>query len=321
MVYVSYNALSGWALLQPLQRLLADHAATSTDPIETRIQRAVAFADRVRNAGARYFEANQTVLTRLDSIKESSSNYLAHEYLVNDFAPAYHADVVREFSEAKLSFVCSADIRHHVDALNFDPPQLELLADIADPVLRETIRDFILARRFRQDIFVRGLVPLDAQQAKARWLDARFVLKMKRSEVPSVVLGPVGEVTLVPEVYAPILDALASGPRSVAQLAADRPSGRSDWTGCARRLRYWWGWKPCAMPRAIGPAHRAHPCVQLPEPGARPAQRVERLARLAGYRKRRGDRRRATVVPARALSKRKDIAEYVWELLQARACG
>jgi len=137
VVYVSYNALPGWALLQPLQRLLADHAATSTDPIETRIQRAVAFADQVRSAGARYFEANQTVLTRLESIKASSPNYLAHEYLVNDFAPAYHADVVRELSEAKLSFVASADIRHHVDALNFDPPQLELLDGIAEPVMRE----------------------------------------------------------------------------------------------------------------------------------------------------------------------------------------
>jgi len=44
---------------------------------------------------------------------------------------------------------------------------------------------------------------------------------MKRAEVPSVVLGPVGEVTLHPEVYAPILDALATGSKSIAQLASE----------------------------------------------------------------------------------------------------
>jgi len=321
VVYVSYNALPGWAPLQPLQRLLADHAATSTDPIETRIQRAVAFADKLRSTGARYFEANQAVLTRLDSIKEASPNYLAHEYLVGDFAPAYHADVVREFSEAKLSFAGSADIRHHVDALNFNPLQLELLAGIADPVLRETVGDYILARRFRQDIFVKGQAPLDAQEVNARWLNTRFALKMKRSDVPPTVLGPVGEVTLHPEVYTPILDALAAGPKSVAQLVSAGPLEAIGF----ERLRQ-------ALTVLVG-MEAAAPCLGA----AGEATRIARTRAFNVFSLERAQRRGARAWLASPLTgsgvaiagvlqaflharqlNREDVPEYVWEVLRAR---
>jgi predicted O-methyltransferase YrrM len=321
VVYVSYNALPGWAPLQPLQRLLVDHAATSTEPIDARIQRAVAFAERVRNAGARYFEANQTVSARMENIKASSPNYLAHEYFVGDFAPAYHADVVRDFSEAKLSFVGSADIRHQVDALNFDPQQLELLAQIGEPVLRETVRDFIVARRFREDIFIRGLAPLDAQDAKARWLDAHFVLKMKRTDVPSVIRGPVGEVTLHPEVYEPILDALASGPKSVAQLASEPPVGAIGLDRLRQALTVLVGMEAVAPCLGTGTdtgriaRTRAFNAVSLER-----AQRMGSSAWLASPVTGSGVAIAGVLqsfLHARHL-KREDIAEYVWELLCAR---
>jgi trans-aconitate methyltransferase len=321
VVYVSYNALPGWAPLLPLQRLLADHAATGTEPVELRVQRAVAFAERVRQTGSRYFEANQAVSARLDKIKESSPNYLAHEYFVGDFTPAYHADVVRDFSEAKLSFAGSADIRHQVDALNFDPQQLQLLADIGEPVLRETVRDFILAKRFRQDIFVRGSIPLDAEESRARWLDARFVLKMKRSEVPSVVHGPVGEVTLHPEVYAPILDALATGPRTVAQLLSEPTIG----TVGLDRLRQ-------ALTVLVG-MEAAAPCLGA----AAEATRAARARAFNAVSLERAQRKGASAWLASPVTgsgvaiagvlqsfllahhlRKEDVAEYVWELLRAR---
>jgi predicted O-methyltransferase YrrM len=220
VVYVSYNAQPGWAALQPLQRLLADHAANGGEPTEARIRRAVAFAERLRGTGARYFAANPAAGERLDKIKESSPNYLAHEYLAADFVPAYHADVVRDFAEAKLTYACSANIRHQVDAFQFDPQQQALLAGIAAPVLRETIRDFILAKRFRQDIFTRGVARLGARESRARWLEARFALTRKRAEAPLVVQTPFGEATLHPEVYVPLLDALAGGPATVRELLA-----------------------------------------------------------------------------------------------------
>ena len=321
VVYVSYNALPGWAPLQPLQRLLSDHAATSSDPIETRIRRAVAFAESVRAAGSRYFEANQAVPARMESIKEASPNYLAHEYLVADFAPAYHADVVRDFSEAKLSFVGSADIRHQVDALNFNPQQLQLLDEVAEPVLRETVRDFILAKRFRQDLFMRGLTPLDAQEANARWLDARFVLRMKRSEVPSVVQGPVGEVTLHPEVYGPILDALAAGPRSAAQIAAEAPVKAIGLDRIRQALTVLVGMEAVA------------PCLAAEgEPGRLARTRAFNVISLERAQRRGAGAWLASPVTGSGVAiagvlqlflyarhlQREDIAEYVWEVLSGR---
>ena len=321
VVYVSYNALPGWAPLQPLQRLLADHGARSTEPIEVRIQQAVAFAERLRKAGSRYLEANPTLLSRMDSFKEASPNYLAHEYFVADFAPAYHADVVRDFSEAKLTFAGSADIRNQVDALNFDPQQLALLDEIGDPVLRETMRDFILAKRFRQDMFVRGWSQLDAQEAQARWLETRFVLKMKRAEVPSVVHGPVGEVSLHQEVYAPIVDALASGPKSVAQIAGAPPASAIGLDRLRQALIVLVGMEAVAPCLGAGDdlrrseRARAFNAVSLER-----AQRKGASAWLASPVSGSGVAVSGVLqsfLQARYL-RREDAAEYVWEIMRAR---
>ena len=221
VVYVSYNAMPGWATGLPLRRLLVDHAAGRTEPTLDRIRNAIGFAESVRKAGALFFEANPGATERLEDLKDSQPKYLAHEYFPEGFAPVYHADIARELSEAKLKFVCSSDLVQQIDALNMDAAQIELLATIDDPVRRETVRDYILNTRFRRDIFVKGALPLNEDEARERWLGMRFALKVDRSEAPTRIKGPLGDADLHPDVYGPVLDALAKGPRTVAQLIAD----------------------------------------------------------------------------------------------------
>lgn len=221
VVYVSYNALPGWATGMPLRRLLVEHAPGKGQPTLKRIQSAIDFADSVRQAGALFFQANPSAAERLEDLKDSEPKYLAHEYFPAAFSPAYHADVARDMSEAKLSFACSADVIQQIDALNMDAAQLDLLGRLDEPVQRETIRDYLLNTRFRRDIFVKGPLRLNADEARARWMAQRFAMKVDRSEAPTKLKGPLGDAELHPEVYGPVLDALAGGPRTVEQLLAE----------------------------------------------------------------------------------------------------
>ena len=65
-------------------------------------------------------------------------------------------------------------------------------------------------------------------EVQHRWLDTRFALNTKRSEVPLKVNGARGEASLHADVYNPILDGLAEGPRTLGEIVADeRLRGRN----------------------------------------------------------------------------------------------
>jgi SAM-dependent methyltransferase len=220
LVYISYNTLPGWASVMPLRRLMVDQASLRKGPIAARVSEALAFAETLKTAGAAYFNQNPALAARFDKMKVMQREYLAHEYFNADWTPFYFADVAVELAEAKLSFVCSAHLLDHIDAVNLTSEQQTLLAGIDDPVRRQGLRDFIVNQQFRRDIFVKGALPLSVPESRTLWSEQRFALSTARSEVPLKAAGALGEASLQPEVYEPILDALAAGALGFRQLTA-----------------------------------------------------------------------------------------------------
>jgi hypothetical protein len=94
---------------------------------------------------------------------------------------------------------------------------------------RETLRDYIVNQVFRRDIFIKGAIPLNQLEARERWLKTRFLLTHGRGDVPKTVKGVLGEAELQTEVYEPLLDRLAEGPRTLAQLAEDPTIAALGW--------------------------------------------------------------------------------------------
>jgi SAM-dependent methyltransferase len=221
LVYISYNSLPGWALRMPMRRLMADHAAKSSGPTTQRVEQALAYVQRLVDVDSRYFMTVSGLADAFKQITQQNRNYLAHEYFNRDLIPLYHADVADELSEAKLSFVGSAALLDNLDVVNFTTDQQNFLQSIHDRTERETLRDFLLNQQFRRDVFIKGAVSLTPDESRTRWLKTRFVLSTQREAVPLKVTGALGEAELQEEAYKPILDGLADGARTVAQLLAD----------------------------------------------------------------------------------------------------
>ncbi|HYD98627.1 MAG TPA: methyltransferase regulatory domain-containing protein, partial [Alphaproteobacteria bacterium] len=220
VAYVSYNALPGQAAEAPLARLIRDHAMAEPGPIPARLDRALAFAGRLRQAGAAYFAMAPAAGPHLDGLQGQTRNYLAHEYLNSHRTAFYHADIAAELAEAKLDFAASALLLGQFDNLNLSPEQQALLAEVGDPARRETLRDFILGQGFRRDLFQRGLRPLAPAEAAARLRATRFALVTPRRQMPRTAACPRGQIAFAPAVYDPLLDALAEGPQPLAALEA-----------------------------------------------------------------------------------------------------
>jgi SAM-dependent methyltransferase len=220
VVYISYNALPGWAPAMPLRDLMIRHTAGKTT--STRVQEGVAFARRVAALNASYFVDNPAVRQRLEKFHTQPKSYLGHEYFNRNFNPQYFADVAEELAAAKLNFSTSTRISDSMDGLNISNDAQALLRETNCPVAQEGLRDVFVNKMFRRDLFVRGLLVLPAPARTEALMRTRVALVASSPEnIAMAGRFPAGEVTLQPEVYRPVIAALARGPTSIGDLMAN----------------------------------------------------------------------------------------------------
>lgn len=222
--YISYNCLPGWAPALPLRHLMklhADLAQAEAGGLTAKIEGALDFAKQVIDSGALYFRSNPAVGERLKKISAQNRVYLAHEYLNEHWRPTTFSDLVELLDGAKLTFVCSAHLMDHVDAVNLTPEGVKLLNSIQHPILKQSVRDYLVSQQFRRDIFVRGPSSLTPLEQGEILREQRFVLLAPPEDVPLKVKGSVGEATLHEDIYGPVIEVLGEGqhaPKNVQEL-------------------------------------------------------------------------------------------------------
>jgi SAM-dependent methyltransferase len=236
LLYVSYNALPGWAAATPLRHLIAETAARAPGAMADRLDAALAFAERLHGAKARYFSQNATLATRLANLAKQEKNYLVHEYLNATWTPFYSTDVQRDFGEAKLSYAAQANLTDGVDLINFTKEQRDILADIRDAPFRELIGDIILNRQFRRDVFIRGGLAVEAPRQMDEWLHLRVALTTVAEGGELNVNCGLGKVTLQESIYRPIVASLSDGPKTILDMLKEPPLAEIGWVRVRQAL-------------------------------------------------------------------------------------
>jgi SAM-dependent methyltransferase len=232
LVYISYEAMPGWAGIAPLRRLLVQqHAASGSMSSENGLEQALAFADKLKDLDARFYRMYPHVSAQFDRLKALPRSYLAHELFTREWSAFSFSEVAAELADAKLSYVGSADLTNHVDRINFTEEQQAFLAEISDPLLGETTRDMIICRQFRRDVFVKGFTRLRELQARERWLQTRFALSAPAEEVALTFKTALGTLQLQPEVYQPVIDSFDRGPITIRELIETLPASKPSWVG------------------------------------------------------------------------------------------
>ncbi len=212
-----------------MRHLMYLYGKQTGGPTGGRLEPALAFVEKMFAADARSF-GFPGMKERFGRLMSQNRNYLAHEYFNDAWDLFYHSDIAADLAAARLFFLSSASLLDHVDAINLTADQQKILGETVDPVLRETLRDYMINQQFRRDIFARGTVPLTSGEAQEIWLDSRFALSTAREDIPLKVNGVLGEANLQEEVYGPLLDGFArltengrSAAISLRQLFTDNP--------------------------------------------------------------------------------------------------
>ena len=231
VVYISYNIMPGWSAEKPLRDLMRLHtelAGAPGDATSSRIRGAISFAERLRRGGAAFFEQDARAGAMLDDMRRDDIHVVAHEYFNRSWHLTYFADVARSLEAAGLSFACSV----HKSDLAGLVAQRRRACRIDDldlnPALRETTHDFILNRRFRRDVFVRGADRLTAREREARLKDVALVLQRPAASVQTTVSTPYGAVRLDATIVAKLLEALGPCTEPVALGALMAQAGLSE---------------------------------------------------------------------------------------------
>jgi SAM-dependent methyltransferase len=211
ITYISYNALPGWAPILPIRQLMALHRDRGPrgGGANGTIACAIAFVEEVARAGSGYFQDNPVATHHLDTIKRQGPTYLAHEYLNADWHSENFSDLMTSLEDAKLTYVGSARLLNSVDAIQLNDEGRRLVSRIDDAVIRETVRDHLVNRRFRTDIFVKGTRRLSGPELRDAWQNQAFVLSVPSVDVPKRIPCARGEAELNAERYDPVIEALA----------------------------------------------------------------------------------------------------------------
>jgi SAM-dependent methyltransferase len=109
-LYLSYNALPGWAAMLPLRAALVEHAAALPValPLEARIESAMAHVGARVLRDADWVDAHPGIEAEWRAIRHKDIAYLAHEFFNRDWAPMAPQDVAAALGGAGLEFAAFA---------------------------------------------------------------------------------------------------------------------------------------------------------------------------------------------------------------------
>jgi trans-aconitate methyltransferase len=218
LAYVSYNSMPGWSVMQPFQHVAARLQARSALPGAQVLNQAVSLFQQLRAGKAALFDALPGLGARLDGLKDLNSAYLVQEYLHENWHPLWFSEVADEMRGAKLDFVASATLPENLLPAMLPEPVRTVVTEIADPLAQQDVIDCAINQSFRRDLLVRGRRRRFAAAPGAADLLVETLARPPGETVS--IKTSFGEFTLKDHIYAPLFEALESGPKRVSELIA-----------------------------------------------------------------------------------------------------
>jgi hypothetical protein len=230
VVYVSYNTLPGWNTMAPIRQIMAEHQKTLSPAgagRSARVDAALNFAEKLLATDPVYVRNAPLVTERFAAMQKMDRRYLAHEFFNADWTPCYFAEMAETLGAAKLSYAGSCHPVDHVDAMNHTPEQIAFLQSIPDVLLRQSVRDVMVNQQFRRDYWIKGPRRLDGPARDAALMDLEFVLLRPAAQAPLKAPGGRGEVSLRPDLFRAVPEAMADHKPVTARTILERVRDKS----------------------------------------------------------------------------------------------
>ena len=211
-----YNTLPGWTGAMAFQHIASEFSANG-DAGEA-LGRAIGMFRRLRDVNAPFFEQMPRFKKQLDVFSSQPGGYLAHEFLPEYWTPLWHSAIARELRKIDFTYVGSAAVAEALLPDALAPELRAVILDEPDEAVRQDVQDIVITQQFRRDIFCRG--PRRAESGTLPAETPIYLLSAPPPDAPVHFKTTFGALTVDHGSVADILESLAGGPRTVAELMA-----------------------------------------------------------------------------------------------------
>lgn len=222
LLYLSYNVLPGWLPELPFQHaVLALERRSGSAGQGVRLARGL--FEHLGAAEAQVFRGVPSLASRLGEMGNKSQAYLLHEYTHTHWQPLYADQVIEACAAEGLAYLGSADLPDSFQGLLPEAYQ-QLIAQQPDPAMQQLVRDLLVNKEFRRDLYAHGRVPLWANEAEQR-LEAIRLRCGPGARLPGpqenfAVRCGAGEIRLPADIWRPLVQRLQQGPATLGELQA-----------------------------------------------------------------------------------------------------
>lgn len=154
LVYVSYNAMPGWAALLPLREMVLSATLEMDMGTLAKAQAGLDYLSYLKDNDAAFFQDNPPAAAFVEEIKDLDIRYVAHEFFADFAKPYYFYQVAGEMRSAGLSFVGSTQL--NLNFMDLAVPA-EFHARLGKSATRNALEadgDYIRNQRFRRDVYI-----------------------------------------------------------------------------------------------------------------------------------------------------------------------
>ena len=223
LLYVTYNALPGWAAVEPLRRLMLDVSASVEGSSLDRARQGAGVARLLCEAGAEYFASNPAAREMLDTTLQMGLPYAAHEYFGAHWQPMYFADVAAEMAERDLGFIGQLPLYLNYRDLTIPPSAMDLFRQVTDRASFESLKDFAINEFFRGDLYIKGSGARDESITRAFLETTRFGTLVPGDHVKREVHLRHHVLRFEGALFDALVERLSGDAATVAELASEPP--------------------------------------------------------------------------------------------------
>jgi SAM-dependent methyltransferase len=221
--YSSYNTLPGWLQSYPLRQLARAKALRRGSSPDDSLQSLLEAAETLQAVLGPLTQYSPLAMTvpglrnELASIRNHEPEYLIQEYMNDTWEPLPVHTMHTMAATHKLRYVSSASLSDNFEALVHDSVRDIVLSE-PDPTLRETLQDLVVNKRFRRDIFCRGLAALTSVEFSQQLRQIRIALKETPLERNNSFITNFGVINFNADICTAIEESLAQGPQELGTL-------------------------------------------------------------------------------------------------------
>jgi SAM-dependent methyltransferase len=211
LVYNSYNTQPGWATVGPIQQLVMEVARRSPRDSLAVIGEAQELLKSLIEHSSAFIVQNPGVKARVEGMAQQDRAYLAHEFVNSGWEPIYVTEVMKNFGEAKLTYIGSASLTENRIDLCVPKNLQDLVRKAPDAGMRELLKDYAINKQFRRDLYVRGPQRLSNHEQRRRLNQTPFISLLMSGQLPEKIKIPLGEISISKEITQVILNTLGDG--------------------------------------------------------------------------------------------------------------